>query len=90
VSEPRYMTTAEVADLLRVSPDYVRAHAAELGGIRLGQRGGPLRFERDRVVAAMERRRLGVPRGRRRPGPKRKDTSGVQLLPVPGEERRAS
>lgn len=50
MTEPLLWTTAEVAELLRMSEDFVRDHAGELGGIRAG-RGprAPLRFEPARV-----------------------------------------
>jgi hypothetical protein len=85
----RYMTTREVAEMIQMSDDWVREHAAELGGIRLGDsRFGALRFEADRVADAMEARRLEPPkRGRRRrPGPARKYAGDVELLPLPEEE----
>jgi hypothetical protein len=85
----RYMTTREVAEMLVMSEEWVREHAAELGGIRLGDsRFGALRFEVDRVTEAMEARRLDPPkRGRRRrPGPARKYAGDVELLPLPEEK----
>jgi hypothetical protein len=85
----RYLTTREVAEMLQMSSEWVREHAAELGGIRLGDsRFGALRFEADRVVEAMEARRLDPPkRGRRRrPGPARKFSGNVELLPLPQEK----
>jgi hypothetical protein len=82
----KYLTTAEVASRIRMSEEWVREHAAELGGIRLGDsRFGALRFESELVSEAMEARRLQPPkRGRRRrPGPARRLSGGVELLPLP-------
>lgn len=81
----RYFDTAWVAAHLAVSEDWVRAHAAELGGIRLGGSRGPLRFEPARVDAAMDARRLrpaAAAAPARRPGPPR-NAAGVELLPIP-------
>lgn len=81
-----YLATAEVAEMLKVGEEWVREHVGELGGIRLGDSPrGPLRFERGRVVDAMEVRRLVPPRlgRRRRPGPTRRFQGGVKLLPLP-------
>lgn len=84
-----YLDTATVARMYSVGEDWVRAHAAELGALRVGDGPkGPLRFHVDRVAAAMERRRVTGPAReprRRRPGPRRGDSRNVQLLPLPGE-----
>jgi hypothetical protein len=81
----RLLTTAQVADQLSTSHNFVRAHAAELGAIKLGHsRQAPLRFERERVAEWLERRRLAaapVPLSRRRRGPRHKPAD-VQLLDV--------
>lgn len=85
-----YLTTAEVAARIRMSEEWVREHAPELGGMRLGDsRFGALRFEAELVSAAMEARRLQPPkRGRRRrPGPARKFSGDVELLPLPESVR---
>jgi len=82
----RLLTTQEVASRLSVSPDWVREHAAELGGIRIGDGPkGSLRFEWERVVEAMEARRLQPVsrRRRKRPGPSRRTSGNVELLPLP-------
>lgn len=72
----RMLTTAEVAETLRVKPSWVREHAADFGAIRLGDTDrGELRFHPERVEAEIERRRLEQPRRpapRRRPGPERR------------------
>lgn len=86
----RVITTAQAADLLAVTPEYVRDHAAELGGYRLPP-GGPraaLRFDPDHIRAVVEARRLGQPEPkpeqRRRPGPRRgSHTRDVPLIPLP-------
>jgi excisionase family DNA binding protein len=38
---PEYLTTGEVAELVRLSPNTIRAHADELGALRVGRQ---LRF----------------------------------------------
>jgi hypothetical protein len=79
-----YLDTAGVARMLGASEDWVRAHAAELGAIRLGDGcRGALRFDAARVGRALDRRRLGRPAAKRaRPRPGRR-TAGVTLLPLP-------
>lgn len=81
------LTTAEVADLVNVSHDWVRDHAAALGGVRAGDgKRGELRFEADRVRAFLTKRRLAVQesRGRKRPGPKPQSPGEVELVDFPG------
>ena len=80
------LTTRQAAELLSMSEDWVREHAAELGGIRTsdGPRA-PLRFEPRRIEAWEERQRLPKPKAakqRRRPGP-RPAPAGVELFPLP-------
>jgi hypothetical protein len=79
--------TRAVARMLAVSEDWVRDHAAELGAIRVEDSPrGPLRFDSDKVAAAIDLRRVGRPepaRRPRRPGPRR--SGGVKLLPLPTE-----
>jgi hypothetical protein len=65
----RLYDTRAVARMLAVSEDWVRDHAAELGAIRVGDSPrGPLRFDSDKVAAAIDRRRVGRPEPTRRPG----------------------
>lgn len=70
--------------MLGMSEEWVRDHAAELGAVRLGDgRRGALRFEVERINAALERGRLGTlprKRGRRRRASR---VAGVRLLPLP-------
>lgn len=84
----RLLTTREVAELLAVSEEFVREHAAEIGGIRLTDSNrSPLRFESKRIDEWKDRRRLEPPptlRPRRRPGPRRVPR-GVKLIPLPQE-----
>jgi hypothetical protein len=67
-SGPKLLDPQELAREIGVSVDYVYAHAAELGGMRLGD--GPkarLRFELHTAKAAMrqrERERSEMPRRR--------------------------
>jgi excisionase family DNA binding protein len=56
---PQYMTVAEVADLLRVSPATIRRHADQLGAQRIGR---TLRFPMPVQAPTLE-----VPDGRDRP-----------------------
>jgi hypothetical protein len=82
---PEMITTAEVARRLNLSEDWVRSHAAELGGIRIGDSNRTaLRFDPRDVAAALEQRKLDQParKRRRRPGPKAAP-SGIKLLPLP-------
>jgi hypothetical protein len=47
-----WLTTEEVASLTHMSPWWVRAHAAELGGFKAGAGvTSPLRFTRGRIAA---------------------------------------
>ena len=46
---PRYVNAAELAEALGVDREWVYAHAAELGAIRLGGPGGRLRFDLQHV-----------------------------------------
>ncbi len=86
-------TTAEVAAELNIGEDWVREHAADLGGIRAG-RGprAPLRFERSAIEAWKDRQRLDPPapvEAPRKGGPKRKPRLPVdfELLPLPEKGR---
>lgn len=80
------LTTAEVAALVRMSEEWVRDHAGELGGIRLGRTArAQLRFRPALVDAYLEQREIAPPASqavRKPPGPRRA-TSGVPLLPLP-------
>lgn len=90
VLEARWLLdTPAVARMLSVSEDWVRAHAAELGAIRVGDGPkGALRFDARRVRTALEHRRLDRPRERhqRRPGPRRRSL-GVLPAGVPENVR---
>jgi hypothetical protein len=82
--EQRFVDAATVARKLGVDRDWVYAHSAELGGVRLGGEHGRLRFDLDAI-----RRRLAAPAPKRAPErtrsaqrkPPRKRGSGVDLLP---------
>lgn len=56
ISEPRLLTTAEVATTLRISETRVRELVAEgvLRAIRLGGRGSRLRFRRADIERLIE------------------------------------
>jgi hypothetical protein len=81
------LTTAEVAMIVKFSEDWVREHAAELGGIRTGRsKRSQLRFEPESIDEWRRRQRLSAPleEGQisQRPGP-RQAPAGVALLPLP-------
>lgn len=80
-------TTADVARDLAMSEDWVRDHAAELGGIRVGHpTRGQLRFPPSQIEAYKNNRELEMPPGRRRPPGKRRKPQlpgGIDLLPLP-------
>lgn len=83
VREPasRLMTVEEVADLLRVHPEWVYANADYLGAFRLGRgERGRLRFDRHRVLERVESPRVREQRRERarRPRPSAK----AELLPI--------
>jgi hypothetical protein len=85
----RLLDTATVARMLFTSEGWVRDHAAELGGIRIGDgRKGALRFETRRVRAALEARRVNRPQERQQhqPGPRRRSL-GVLPAAVPEDVR---
>jgi hypothetical protein len=80
----RYFDTSAVARMLGVSEEWVRDHAGELGAIRLGDGPrGALRFERDRVTRALDRRRLTPPRANAYRRRSTRLVGGVRLLPLP-------
>jgi predicted site-specific integrase-resolvase len=54
----RLLTVDEVGELLQLSPQFVRDHAREIGGIRLGgssRKAGRLRFSPERVKQYIEK-----------------------------------
>jgi hypothetical protein len=83
-SEPRFVDAATVACKLGVDRDWVYAHSAELGGVRLGGEHGRLRFDLHAI-----RRQLASPALKQAPDPTRKSRrkpprrrcSNVDLLP---------
>lgn len=85
---PPLLTTAEVANRLAMSEEWVREQAAELRGIRMGDhRRAQLRFKPSAIEDWVSHRQLApselsIPR--RRPGPQIMST-GVELLPLPEE-----
>jgi hypothetical protein len=83
----RLVDTETVARMLAVSEGWVRNHAVELGGMRVGDGPrSPLRFDAARVRAALDRRRLERPPTRppRRPGRPRR-SGGVSPSVIPSE-----
>ncbi len=83
----RLVDTETVARMLAVSEEWVRNHAVELGGMRVGDGPrSPLRFDAARVRAALDRRRLERPPTRppRRPGRPRR-SGGVSPSVIPSE-----
>jgi hypothetical protein len=79
------MTTPDVAAELCMSEDWVREHAAELGGIRAGRTcRAPLRFEPEEIAAWKRAHRVGRPAPeRRRTRRARRAPADVELLPLP-------
>jgi excisionase family DNA binding protein len=57
------LTVEELAERLRVSPEWVRRHQAELGGYRLSDGGGqnPVRFRESEVESYLAKRRMRPP-----------------------------
>jgi|GEM_PF-3671190 len=80
--------TSKVAEEIAMSEDYVREHAAELGGIRTGGPRSPLRFDPAGVEDWKRRRRLAPPpapaRKSHRPG-RRRAPRGVKLVALPAD-----
>ena len=88
IREPfRLLDTKTVARMLAVSEEWVRAHAAELGAVRVGNGPkGALRFDAARVRAALERRRLDRPKERQRGRPgQRRRSLGLVPAAVPAD-----
>ncbi len=82
--QPELLTAEEAAQLLRVRPAWVYAHARELGGQRLLGEKGPWRFSRRRLLddisePAGQRTGVSPPRRRRRA---HKPNPSVSLLPI--------
>ncbi|MGH2853116.1 MAG: hypothetical protein ACRDLF_02845 [Solirubrobacteraceae bacterium] len=83
-TEPELLTAEETAQLLRVRPAWVYAHAHELGGRRLLGESGPWRFNRCQLLdsvtePAVKRTAVSAPHRRRRaPEP----NPSVSLLPI--------
>ncbi|MQA76310.1 MAG: hypothetical protein GEU88_18610 [Solirubrobacterales bacterium] len=79
----RLLTVAEVAQWLSLGEGWVREHAAELGGVKVGDDPrAPLRFTGQGVEEWIERRRL---QPAERPRRRRVSAERVKLLPLPGE-----
>lgn len=82
------LTTAEVARALKMSEDWVREHAPELGGVRMGGARGPLRFLPERIERYEQQQALSPPpapaRKPHRPG-RRRAPRGVQLVALPAD-----
>lgn len=79
-------TTARVAEEVGFSEDWVRQHAAELGGIRTGiSKHSRLRFEPEDIAAWKKRRRLSSPIATQTPQRRGRAVApaGVALLPLP-------
>jgi hypothetical protein len=74
-----------VATALSVSRDWVYAHAAELGGRRIGRGDrGRLRFDLGYVLDAWRSSESTGPRGQSR-RPRRSVTQRAKRIPVPSE-----
>lgn len=73
------ITPEQVADLIKMSPQFVRDHAEELGAVRMGgsaKRAGRLRFYPSRIHAFINNQ--GSPQ--RRPNEKAPRTESKRLL----------
>lgn len=83
----RLLSTRDVAEMFGASEDWVRAHAGELGGVKLA---GLLRFDERSLERVIDRHRLEpppTPRRSSRPGPPRRGHHAFTLLPIPEETR---
>lgn len=76
--EPRFLTTAEVADMLSISTVYVARLVKSEGLPVARQLGRELRFERDRVVEWMRARSTPAPAPTDRPRLSRKHLTSVK------------
>jgi hypothetical protein len=85
------LTTAEVAAEMRMSEDWVREHADELGGIRAGRTcRAPLRFEPEGIEDWKRAHRLARPEVKTEQRRRRRRTpADVELLPLPAPIRSA-
>jgi hypothetical protein len=89
------LTTAEVAAEVKMSEDWVRDHAPELGGIRAGRtKRAPLRFEPEGIEAWKREHRLAAstPQGARRRRSTARRSDDIEMLPLPvasGSPQRA-
>jgi hypothetical protein len=74
VAREPLLTVGELAEMLAVTPDWVRRHQAALGAFRLSEGGGrnPIRFRASDVERFLAERRL-KPRQYAQPGDWRKD-----------------
>ena len=81
----RLFTTAEVAEQLAMSEEWVRDHAGELGAIRAGGPRAPLRFEQEAINEWKAAHRVAAPEVRitRQARPHPATPPGVELLPMP-------
>jgi hypothetical protein len=83
-SPERLLTVADVARWLSLGEHWVREHAAELGGVKIGDDPrSPLRFARVAVEEWIEEHRLRAPAGV--PATPTETAERVKLLPLPGE-----
>lgn len=80
------LDTKTLARMLAVSEEWVREHAAELGGVRVGDGPkGALRFDAARVRAALDRRRIDGSKDTPRRRPSRRRSLGVVPSAVPAD-----
>jgi hypothetical protein len=79
---PRWLSTAEVALAFGRSQEWVRDHAAELGGRKIGGPRAPWRFPAE----CLDRREQASvpPEPPPQSQPLRRRSSGVELLPIRG------
>jgi hypothetical protein len=83
-----FVDVATIARYLQVSPDYVREHAVDLGGVHLGEGPrSPWRFDIEHVRALM-RVNVPPPPPPLASSPRAVASRRVPLLPLPAHARR--
>jgi hypothetical protein len=86
LSPDHLLTVADVGRWLALGEDWVREHAAELGGVKIGHDPrSPLRFTRREVEQWIEEHRLRPPTGVSTTPTRTAER--VKLLPLPGERQ---
>src|SRR3954453_2618332 len=81
VATERWLSTAEVAAAFGRSPEWVRDHASELGGRKIGGPGAPWRFPAACFDAAVDQATT-LPEPLAPARRRRESRRGVALLPI--------